>query len=268
MLPISKVGCFSYYWYFSGGFYPPLCREDDYVLQIVICEDDKRYLQYVESTVEKVIDKNGIQGQIVCSADNPELVGEYIRNRTANVFLLDIDLKVPESGYMLAQKIRENDRKAYIVFISAHLEYILRAFKIKPFDFLPKPVTAEILEKCILDINNDILMVNDPGDEANILEIKAGPNLYRIRVSDIIYVEKLSFKTIIHMVNNEIYCYDTLESIENRLSGNNFVRCHKSFIANRHYISNINIKDKKVVFESGQFCFIGGKYKKGLMPDV
>ncbi len=238
------------------------------MLRIVICDDDKRYLQYVESIVKKIIIKNGIPGQIVCSADSPELIGEFIRNKTANVFLLDIDLKVQESGFMLAQKIRENDRKAYIVFITAHLEFILRAFKIKPFDFLPKPATAEILEKCILDIYNDYMFINDTREEANFIEIKSGSNLYRIRAADIIYIEKVSYKTIIHMVSNEIYCYDTLESIENRLSGNNFVRCHKSFIVNRDYISNINTKEKKVVFESGQFCFIGGKYKKGLMPDA
>ncbi len=253
---------------YISSWFPSSYRKDDNVLQIVICEDDKRYLQYIESAVKKIIDKNNISGQVVCVADNPGPVGEFIRHKTANVFFLDIDLKVPESGYTLAQRIRESDRQAYIVFITAHLEFVLQAFKIKPFDFLPKPATAEILEKCLLDIHKDYLAANETKENVSYLEIKSGSNLYRLKAADIVFIEKLSYKTIIHMVNNEIHCYDTLESIENRLPGKNFVRCHKSFIANRDYISNINVKEKKVVFESGQFCFIGGKYKKGLLLNV
>ncbi len=235
------------------------------MLQIVICEDEQRYLNYISNTVEKIINRNSIVGQIVCAADNPELVEEYIKHRQANVFLLDIDLKVPKSGYALARKIREQNRKAYIVFITAHLEFVLQAFKVKPFDFLPKPVTGEILDKCIVDIYNDYMLLTDTEENINYLEVKSGTNLYRIKTADIVYIEKLSFKTIIHMVNNEIHCYETLESIEKKLPEANFVRCHKSFIANRDYIANINIKEKRIVFESGQYCFIGGKYRKGLL---
>ncbi|MCX7745504.1 MAG: LytTR family DNA-binding domain-containing protein [Clostridia bacterium] len=237
------------------------------MLQIVLCEDNLYCLSQTANAIEKILSCNFISGQIVCKATETKTVEDYLKHNTANVFLLDINLDNNGNGFFLAQKIRENNQHAYIVFLTCHLEYVLQAFKVHSFDFLVKPVSKEILEQCILNIyKNYISTLSLPANNGDsYIQIKSGSSLYRIKTKDIIYIEKLKFKTVICMAGSEITCYDTLESLEQKLNDSNFVRCHKSFIANRLYISEIHLKEKEILFETGHKCLLGGKYRKELV---
>ena len=64
--------------------------------------------------------------------------------------------------------------------------------------------------------------------------------------------------------------YETYSSFS-KISGElpaNFVRCHKSYVANIIKISNINMSDNSISFKNDKYddlCFIGPKYKNNLM---
>lgn len=235
------------------------------MLRAVVCEDNPISLKKICASVERVFTSNRINGSVVCRASNTREIEDYLKHHTANLFLLDIDLKTEETGYMFAQRLREKDPFAYIIFLTGHFEYALQAFKVKTFDFLTKPITDEILEQCLLRVNKDYLStVPAAGDKESIIEVKSGNAVYRLKTNDIVYVEKLGFKVILHLVGSELSCYDTLENIAAKLVGGRFVRCHKSYIANTSYISKIDYKEKQVLFETGLSCYIGDKYKGAL----
>jgi len=115
------------------------------VLRIIICEDNAEYLKLLEDYVNHTLESGSIAGEVVCAATHPDEVESYLTQGDANVFLFDIDLNSDKNGYELAVKIRENNPEAYLVFISEHLEYVFQSFKVRPFDFLPKPVTMKRL---------------------------------------------------------------------------------------------------------------------------
>ena len=46
---------------------------------------------------------------------------------------------------------------------------------------------------------------------------------------------------------------------------NNFIRCHKSFIANINLIKDVDPVVNKISFSDNTFCDIGPKYKKNFM---
>lgn len=237
------------------------------MLEIVICDDNERCLNNFNSIIEKTLRDHNINGRIVCKANCPEIVEEFIKHKSANVYFLDIDFKNCISGYSLAKKIRERDIKAYIVFVSGHLEYVLQAFKIKTFDFLPKPVSPEILEQCLLNMYSDYIGTTNVSYDCRYIEVKSGASIYRIKNSDIVFIEKLNSKTLIHMASGIVTCTETLEALNKTLNDESFIRCHKSFIANKTYISEIHLNKNEIVFETGQVCYIGRKYKKGLVYD-
>ncbi|MCX7921535.1 MAG: LytTR family DNA-binding domain-containing protein [Clostridia bacterium] len=239
------------------------------MLQIVLCEDNQLYLNSIANTVKKILSQNNINGKIVCKATDAKTVENYLKHNMANVFFLDIDLKSKETGYNLAEKIREYNIQAYIVFVTCHFEFVLQAFKVQCFDFLTKPVTEEILEQCLLRIYRNYLATTSiPLNNDRCIEIKSGSNIYKIKTKDIIYIERQGFRTIVYTVYSEISCYETLDAFEKMLSDKNFVRCHKSFIANKAYMSEIHLKEKVIFFETGQKCYIGPKYKKELVASV
>lgn len=234
------------------------------MLEIVICDDNTPFLTNTSKILEHIIKIHSLNARIVCKANSLYELENFLKHNTANVFFMDIDFKTRETGLNHAIKIRESNHNAYIIFISAHLEFVFQAFKAKPFNFIPKPVTKEILEECLLDIYNDHIKTFD-NTISKFIEIKTGTTLYKLKTSDIIFIEKAYFRTIIHAKNCSVQCYETLEAIMNKLSDDNFIRCHKSFICNKTYITEIRFKTREILLENGFVCYIGKKYLKELM---
>ncbi len=237
------------------------------MLQIVLCEDNSRTLNNLEIIIERIIEKNHINGKIVLKADNPRTVQEFLKNNRACLFIVDIDLKAQITGLDLAKEIRETINNAYIVFITGHLEYVFNSFKVKPFDFFPKPVTEEIIEQCIKDVYDDYI-INFSHEKEKVIEIKSGQVIYKIKINDIILIEKNASRTIIYTATNLIQCSENLEKIISMINEESFIRCHKSFICNKSYISEVRLKTGEIIFETGHSCLLGRKYRKEFQNGV
>ncbi|MDO5557593.1 MAG: LytTR family DNA-binding domain-containing protein [Clostridia bacterium] len=144
----------------------------------------------------------------------------------------------------------------YIIFTSAYLEYILEAYKVKTFDFLPKPVTIEKLESTTIRLFEDI-------NNENKKFISIANRIF-INENDILYIQKDNMKAIIHTRTKTYTNYTSFSKIEKTLP-KNFIRCHKSYIVNTQNISNVDVKNQTISFENKSRCFIGPKYKNTLM---
>lgn len=232
------------------------------MLKIIICEDDKNYLDTITDYVKNII-ANNKEWELVCAVSNTEEIEDA---DSANVFLLDIDLKASTTGYDFARKLQHFVDKKYIVFISEHMEYLLQSFKVRAFDFLPKPVTKNILEKCLLDINDDMARWTSPRNKQ--IQVKTGSNVFFINEDEIVYIEKFGNKSVVHSAGSMISCYESLESFEKRLDSIIFIRCHKSFIVNKRYISEVRLNSMEVLFITGHKCYVGRKYKERLLGNV
>jgi two-component system response regulator AgrA len=204
---------------------------------------------------------------IVLDSSKTKQVEEYIKTHRPNVFFLDIDFHAEKSGIELASIIHEKIEHAYIVFISQYTNLVFKSFKVRPFDFLPKPVSKDDLENVLLEIQKDkekSIYVDRP----ECLSIKIGNQIYQIPKQGIIFFEKFKNKCIIHSVNKTIYCYQSLDMIFEKLEDPNFIRCHKSYIVNKTFIEKIDMPEKEIILHNGQKCYIGGKFKKDLITEV
>lgn len=234
------------------------------MLRIMVCDDNLEYLELFKGYITEALKETGIQGEIVLYTDNPGDAIKYLKTNSANVFFLDIIFDNDQrNGIDLGRAIRDAESDPYIIYISEQMDYVLKVFKTRPFDFLPKPVTYEILKSCMIDIERDRKRKEERGREPEkTIIVKSGANLHSLKIDNIIYIEKMGSKAIIHMVDRDIACYESLEYFENCLSENgNFIRCHKSFIANRKYIAEIRKSKREIAFTNGNLCYIGRKYK-------
>ncbi len=233
------------------------------MLQIAICEDDLCWQNNLVKIINNIIAKNKMDASVVLQASDMDTVKSYLKKNSANVFLLDIDLHGTENGLLLARTIRRNDVNAYIVFITAHLEFLLLAFKVQAFDFLPKPVTAEILEKLLLNISSHYLQKQEASQFESKLRIKSGSSIFAIPIHSILFIERVGSDTYIHLIDKSIKtCRLSLDYLEGEFGNNECVRCHRAFIVNQRYIREINLKEKTLILDNGEACPIGGKYKQ------
>lgn len=196
-----------------------------------------------------------------CFTDPSSLV-DYLKENTVSVLFLDIDLKSEISGIDLANEIRKTNKDMYIIFTSAHLEYILIAYQCKTFDFIPKPITHERIEETFIRLIDDI-----KSDTKLSSFIRLDNKNTIINQNNVNFIKKEGMKLVFYTNTRKYETYSSFSKIANELP-TNFVRCHKSYIANVNNISDIQMSDSTITFEhagSNDKCFIGPKYKKNLM---
>ena len=226
------------------------------MLNFVLCDDNISVLNKFSKMLDLIFVNNDLDGKISYTTPNCNEVLSYIKNNPVDVVILDIDLKSDISGLDIANKIRNINKKIYIIFATAHLEYLILAYKCKTFDYLPKPISLENLEKTILRLFND---VNE--DSSNNSFIKINNRNTIIRADSVCYIEKDSTKLIFRSVDADYSVYSSFNKIKNELPSN-FIRCHKSYIVN---IRNVeSIQDNVVHFDKTNrlTCSIGQVYKK------
>ena len=85
-----------------------------------------------------------------------------------------------------------------------------------------------------------------------------------INEQEINYIKKDGMKLVFCTSSGNYETYSSFNKIESLLP-DNFVRCHKSYIANTDTIQNINMNNNTVLFNNDLSCDIGPKYKNNLM---
>lgn len=244
-MSIDKIHFYTLFIHFTG---------DNNMLNFVLCDDNHTILDKLEKMIESILIQNNLSGEVVFSATTPNDIINYIDNNQFDVLILDIDLKSELSGLSLANYIRKNNKKAYIIFTTAHLEYTMVAYKYKTFDFLAKPITMERLEETILRLYDDAY-----SDSYNFLKIDKKNGF--IRIQDVFLIQKEGKKAIFKTKEKDYEVYCSFSNILNELP-ESFVRCHKSYIVNLDKISNIQ-SDNIIIFKENfcSQCFIGPKYE-------
>jgi DNA-binding LytR/AlgR family response regulator len=183
------------------------------------------------------------------------------------LFLIDIDLKSDINGLELANIVRKHRKQAYIIFASGHVECVFESFVVKSFDFLVKPITTFRLEAVIINAYEDFKESMTIYSE-QYLDIKSNLTIHRLKVKNLMYIEKSVKYVVFHSINSVIYSNMTLVEVEQLLHDKGcqhlIVRVHKSFFINNQFVKNINMGEKVLMLESGIEIPIGREYKHNL----
>jgi len=227
------------------------------MLNFVICDDNISVLNRLAKMLESIFIKNDIEAEIGLKASSPEDVINYLKNNKVDVLILDINLKSDITGCDIADMVRKKNKDVYIIFSTGHLEYALIAYKYKTFDYLPKPIAPERLEETVLRLMDDIKLTPSKF-------IRLNNNKTIINQDEINYIKKDGMK-LVFCTNTRTYeTYSSFNKIQSCLP-ENFIRCHKSYIANVDNIKNIDSNKNTILFTPNESCSIGAKYKNEIL---
>ena len=126
------------------------------MLKFCIIDDNLKVVDKLSSMLESIFINNNFDAEISLKTHSPDELFNYISKNKIDVFLIDIDLRSSINGLELAEKIRKDNKYCYFIFTTGHLEYGFQAYQCKTFDYLPKPITTERLEKTIIRLFDDI----------------------------------------------------------------------------------------------------------------
>lgn len=183
------------------------------------------------------------------------------------VDLIFLDINMPDlSGLEL---VRSLVVKPMIIFTTAYSEYAIDGFKLDAIDYLLKPFEFHDLLKAAdkarkyIEFRSAVFEneLPQPSDNCNSLFVKADYKVIRILISDIKYIEGMSDYVRIFMDGEEkpVMTLLSMRKIEERLSPQQFMRVHRSYIVNLQKITEIS--RLRIIFDNNVCIPVGDFYK-------
>lgn len=192
--------------------------------------------------------------------DEEEQVRAYIKKSG----LLDAALMeiIDEAGIQLTKEFRKSYQEAELMLISdasiSPMRYVTP--DIKASSLLLRPFKREEGEQVVRDFFTALLRQRNQEDENKRLIIENKEGKLSIPFSKIYHVEIKAKKLYIRLKNEEYNKYGSLDGLEKELP-EQFLKCHRSYIVNEDYISQIKLTENVIVLQGGIEIPISRTYK-------
>jgi two-component system, LytTR family, response regulator LytT len=181
--------------------------------------------------------------EVVGKVKSPVQAMEILQKEKVELLFLDIQMPTIKGN----QFLRSLKNPPVTVFTTAYSEYAVDAFDLGAVDYLVKPFSFDrffqATQKAIEAIHHRksevVLPLADKTSDQSI-SIKADGKIYKIALSEILYIEGL--KEYVKIVT-EPKTYITLETFKNLemiLPSNQFLRVHKSFMVAKDKVRAID----------------------------
>lgn len=168
---------------------------------------------------------------------NAEDALRYLDEHKVDLIFLDIEMP-GASGFDLLDQLTYSPR---IILTTSKTEYAFDAFQYHVNDYLKKPFTYKRFLEAIQKIQ-----AIPPGQAApsasadmDFLFIKVEDKLVKIRKDDILFLESMRDYVKFVTEGKSYITYSTLKNMEEKLTGQNFLKVHRSYIVNITKIEDI-----------------------------
>ena len=207
------------------------------MVRVAICEDDVFFQQKEKELLDLYFEKGHIDYDIQVFESGNDLL-ENFRNEY-NVVFLDISLD-GMNGIEVARQLRERRAGAYIVFLTAYVEYSLEGYKVDAHRYLLKD--DKNLQNTMFECM-DSIMSNMNLDSVK-LSLKVQGGLLPVAPSKILFAESKGHRLILHIFGEkqevkEYSMYDRLDNLQALLHNYGFIRIHQSYLVNGRCLSDV-----------------------------
>ncbi|MBZ0100222.1 MAG: LytTR family transcriptional regulator DNA-binding domain-containing protein [Taibaiella sp.] len=219
--------------------------------QYIIIDDEAKAIKMLSNAIGRLY-------------DNLEMTGAYtdwepalaaLENGEADIAFVDISMP-RKNGFSLLEMVP--DLSCEVIFVTAHEEYALKAFKFSPVGYLLKPVNDARLkaavDKAITHVQNKKLAAGHVNDaiisKNNKLGIRNNNGLDYINIDDIIYFEANARYTKVVIKGRSYLSSCNIGKFKKLVEGRNFYSVHRSFIVNTDRITRY-VSTGVLVMEDG-----------------
>lgn len=204
------------------------------MIKVGLVDDQKYDLEKLFVTMSQVPDI-----EIAFMTNDAEEAYEKIKKNEIDILITDIEMPTL-SGYELADLINSYALDIKIIFVTGHSGYAVHAFELNVLDYIMKPYTKERLLKGISRYEMKESIREGHGK----LILKQKTEMQFINKNDIIFVERTGRSTTIVTVDGEYSTYQSLTELEDEFIERHFLRSHRAFILNIHYVKNFSLYTK------------------------
>jgi len=218
-------------------------------LRTLIVDDEYN----ARTNLQLIIQDHAPELNVVGTTGSAEEARAIIAETTPEVLLLDI-MMPGENGFDLLDSLKGQDLS--VVFVTAHNEFALKAFKKNAIDYLEKPIAIDDLHRAVKKLVRRHSTPEGSGERRRIKEKALGVHigmkdtisiptrdgLLLLRISEIVYLEASDSYTLIFTDDGKNYLSSkNIRTFEDILDPKAFMRIHRSYLINvRDHLREFN----------------------------
>lgn len=207
-------------------------------MRIAICDDEV----IIRDIVKELCDTYFVGKDMNCDILMFRSGEELLKCKDA-VDIIFLDVEMPGiDGMLAAQYLREKNVDIPIIFLTSHSELMQKAFKVKAFRYLLKPMNKSEFNEALSDAVHEVM------SEKVLVKYKDTSAV--INIKDIFYIESLGDNTAIHAKSQYFISNEPLKNWIETLGTQAFFQTHKSYLVNLQYVKKI---EKGMVYLSYEY---------------
>ncbi len=220
------------------------------MIKAMIIDDEENLRNGLKALIETYCP----EVEIIAEADTVQSALTSIPEHNPQLIFLDIQFS-DGTGFDILEKLSQSLKgkiNARVIFITAHDQYAVKAFKFSALDYLLKPVDPEELKNAIgkvsdkTEVNNlqaplELLLENIRNNAAltKRIALSTAEGIHMYNITDIIRCESLDNYTKFFIQGQKpLLVSKTLKDYEELLSGHNFERVHQSHLINLSHLKS------------------------------
>ncbi|MGN0484124.1 MAG: LytR/AlgR family response regulator transcription factor [Lachnospiraceae bacterium] len=232
------------------------------MLNIYLCEDNEKQREMAAKIIENIVLIEECDLKFLCQTADPYEVLRVAETQSdPGIYFLDIDLNAEINGLQLAQRLRKMDPRGFIVFLTAlaGMATMTFTYRVEALDYIIKDQMDDSgamksrIHDCILEAYKRYTSPQNQSQPT--FTIKTADREHCIALDDILYIETAEtlHHLLLHTTTSIIEFSGKMKEVEAQL-GENFFRCHRSFLVNCSHVKEIDVKENLIYLDSGDTC--------------
>ena len=201
-------------------------------LNVAVCDDEKEQTERITAVVRAWADREGHRCVLRTFASSEEFLFEYGSDSSYDILLLDVEMG-DISGISLAKKIRKENNRSEIIFITSHFEFVGEGYEVDALHYLLKPIPEEKLCEVLSKAAEKL------SEEPPSVVITCDGETVKLYESEILYVESFLHYIMIHTKEKAYKIKENISLFEEKLS-EDFFRVHRSYLISLKHIVRIS----------------------------
>ena len=249
-------------------------------VRVLVVDDEPHGRDRVRSLLE---DRENVE--LIAECENGLEAVRAIEAHAPDLVFLDVEM--PELNGLAVVEAIDPARCPQVVFVTAHDQYLQRAFEVHAVDYICKPFTDARFEDAlrhacrrveerlgyarthqgVLALLSDLRQGSGQGRDRLVVHQKKRGLYQVVRARDIDWIEAKDGGVLVHVGKEAYPARQTLTDVEERLDPCVFLRIHRSLIVNRKRIRTVEPLWKGeylVTLSSGRRLGTGRTYRAAI----
>ena len=242
------------------------------MIKSIVIDDEKNNQELISNLLKSYAENI----QVIAVADSVETAYQAIIEHQPDLIFLDIQM--PDgTGFDLLKKFDKINFK--VIFVTAHQEYAIEAFKYSALDYLLKPLSPTNLitalkkveesfnsEDLNLKLKTLLSNISEPIKNKKKIVLKTMERIYSVDINDIIRFESDGGYTKVYLVDGKrIMVSRTMKEYDDLLLNSDFLRVHNSHLINMNHLYCFEKAEGHIVMKDDSIVPVSNRKREQLL---